>query len=273
MKKELATLIQKGVRIINQNSPTILTGIAVLGIVGIVVTTVKATPKALEILEEKQKKLEELEERQKTKNDETEFDYKKEKRIALLDTGLKLAKTYCPVIIISGLTIAAVIFANRINIKRLATVASLYSASDSALKEWKNKTLETVGKSKEAEINGKVNDESLLKHPLDRSNVVITGNGETLCYDKMSGRYFKSDAEYIRKIMNDFNFQLHNEFVLSLNEFYEMLGLDSIDLAEDIGWNANNPLEVRFDSRLASNGSPCLVLDYYVKPIWNYRDF
>lgn len=275
MKTELIHLAKKASAIVNKNSPTILAALAIAGVGGVIVATVKATPKALKLLEEKDKKMEELKAEYESSSEEemTDEAYAKQKRTVIIDTGLQLAKVYAPVVIIAGVTIVSIVCANKINLKRLATVTSLYSVSEKTLKEYKQKTLETVGKTKEAEIEGKVHDDLLSQNPLDRSNVIVTGSGETLCYDIMSGRYFKSDIEHIRKRMNDFNYALNHDYALSLNDFYEMLGLDTIGLAEDIGWNTAEPMEIRFDSRLASNGSPCLVLDYSAKPIWNYRDF
>lgn len=272
MKAELISLAKKGLAMANENSPTILTGLAIVGVIGIVAATIKVTPKAVKLLEEKDKQIKELEEK-KAAEEIDESTYKKEKTTVLVHTGFELAKTYAPVAIIGVGTVSAVIGANKINLKRLATVTSLYSASDKALKEWKDKTLETVGKTKTAEINGKVHDDILAEHPVNRSNVIITGKGGTLCYDVMSGRYFESDIEFIRRKMNDFNFSLIHEYAMSLNEFYEMLGLDSNRLGENVGWTSNNPMEIKFDSRLASDGRPCLVLDYAVGPLYSYRDY
>lgn len=275
MKKELVMVAKRGLAIVNENSPTILTGLAVVGVIGAVVLAIKQTPKAIKIWEEKDKKLKEKEEIKATSTEEeySEKKYKKDKLIIKLETMIELTKVYAPVGLLMVGSIASMIGANQINLKRLATVTSLYSASQETLKKWQEKTFETVGKTKEAEIHGKVCDDILEKHPLDRNFIMHTGHGETLCYDPMTDRYFKSDIEFIRKTMNDFNFALRSDMAMSLNEFYEMLNLGTAKLSEDVGWTANHPMELRFDSRLASDGTPCLVLDYVVEPIYQYRDW
>jgi hypothetical protein len=103
--------------------------------------------------------------------------------------------------------------------------------------------------------------------------VIVTGKGDTLCYDTISGRYFKSDIEKIRKIVNDLNLRLRDENSISLNEFYYEFGLDSIKIGDDIGWNIsiNGYIEPHFSSQLASDGTPCLVLDYMCGPIYDFH--
>ena len=75
------------------------------------------------------------------------------------------------------------------------------------------------------------------KHPVQNSEVLVTGKGETLCYDSLSGRYFKSDIEKIKKAINDVNRRMLNENSVALNEYYVEIGLAAVGIGESVGWD------------------------------------
>ena len=54
-----------------------------------------------------------------------------------------------------------------------------------------------------------------------------------------------------------------NDMCIRLNDFYNEIGLDRIKIGEDLGWNIDKGLiEVHYDSTIADNEEPCIVLDY-----------
>ena len=94
-----------------------------------------------------------------------------------------------------------------------------------------------------------------------------TGKGETLFYDALSGRYFKSDINELKRVMNDMNFVMLNETGISLNEVYHSIGLDGIKLGENLGWNIGKGMvEMRFSTQLSDGGQPCIVMDFATPP-------
>ena len=87
----------------------------------------------------------------------------------------------------------------------------------------------------------------------------------------MSGRYFESDIDKLKKIQNELNRTMLQEDYISLNEFYHEIGLDDIPIGEDMGWNINNKyMELDFSSQLTDDGRPCLVVGHYNPPQYNY---
>lgn len=252
---------------IQQNSPTILTGMAVAGVVGTVVAAINATPKAVEIVELEKRKREHIvyyvgDEEVEMKQELTKFDI------------VKLTwKEYIPTAIMGTVTIGCIIGAHSISMKRTAALAGLYSLSQKALEEYESKVEEVVGKNKANKIKDEIAQDWLDKNPVDKNNIIRTGYGDTLCYDILSGRYFMSDIEKIRQAQNDFNQQLITDMSLCLNEFYGLLGLDTIGLGEEVGWSVGKLMDIRFTSKLASDGTPCLVMDYAIEPIFEYRNW
>ena len=61
---------------------------------------------------------------------------------------------------------------------------------------------------------------------------------------------------------------------ISLNEFYYEIGLPSIKIGEDIGWNIDREgyIDLRFSSQLNDNDKPVFVIDYGCGPRYDYRN-
>jgi hypothetical protein len=59
---------------------------------------------------------------------------------------------------------------------------------------------------------------------------------------------------------------------VSLNEFYDELGLSHIAVGDDLGWNIEKGgIDISFSTQLAEDGMPCLVVNYDVKPRYDYH--
>lgn len=257
--------IQKTVRnlghVMSKNSPTILTGLAVAGLVSTTVLAVKATPKALELIEE-----ERLYRESESENGSVE-------PFNLKDFILLTWKCYIPATAMGVVTMACIISANSINLKRNAALASMYSLSEVALKEYQAKVVETIGKNKEQKIKDDIKQDRINNNPVRESEIIVTGKGDTLCYDSLSGRYFKSDIEHIRRSLNKLARDMMSDMFISLNDVYYALDLSSTKLGDLVGWHVDDGLvEPEFGSLLTENGVPCLVLDFVDEPRYLFRD-
>ena len=135
--------------------------------------------------------------------------------------------------------------------------------------------VETIGEKKEQKIKEKVAQKKVDKHPVSKSEVVmVNSDGNVLFLEPVSNRYFKSDVESIRKIINDLNYRLTTgtEEYISLSEFYDEIGLSHTSISDEIGWNIYRDGQIAVDmpSAKTDKGEPCLVLDYNVSPRYDY---
>ena len=249
MNKKLAKFFTDAKKTISNHSPEILTGLGIAGFITTTVMAVKATPKAMWLIEEEKDTLE-------------------KDRLTVVETVKVAWKPYIPAAITGVSSVACIIGASSVNYKRNAALATAYQVSRAALSEYKEKVVETIGEKKEKQIRDKVAKDKIEKHPASKTEVIITDNGNVLCYDPLSGRYFNSSIEYIRKVVNDLNFRMiGGEMYISLNEFYNEIGLSDIKRGDDIGWNiSRGQIEVSFSSQLSDDGKPCIVIDYMVDP-------
>lgn len=178
-----------------------------------------------------------------------------------------IATVYAPTFISGGLTITSIICTYKAEARKHALIASLYSASEAALREYQSKVIEEIGEKKEMKIRDKVISDKIEANPPDEKTVIITGTGETLCYDVYSDRYFKSDIEKIRKIENDVNRRIFSEMWVTLNEVYYDLGLKRVKYGDVIGFNVDNMLHFHFSSHISPDGKPCLTVGFELGPI------
>ncbi len=239
---------------IRKHSPEILTGIGIGGMITSVIFAVRATPKALVLLEEKKK----------------EAHTDKLKRTEVIKTAWKC---YIPSIAIGAVSIGCIVGGSAVSTKRNAALAAAYSISESALKLYQEKVIETIGEKEEQKVRDAIAKEHIDKHPVVSKEVIITEKGNTLCYDTLSGRYFKSDIETIRKAEIEINRKIMNTMYVSLNEFYYEIGLTGTKIGDELGWGMYNTgiLKLSFSSQLASDDTPCLVLDYEKLPVYEYN--
>lgn len=238
-----------------KRSPEILLGLGITGMLTSVVLAVKATPKVYELIKDENYIREKSGEPELTKTEIIKMSW----------------KPYLPAALSFSVSAACLIGANNINTKRNALLATAYTLSEKALVEYKDKVIEVVGEEKEKEIRDKVSKDRMAKDSVKNHEVIITNKGDTLCYDTISGRYFKSDVDKIKKAENIVNHTLITNDYCSLNEFYDEIGLDATEMGSAIGWNVDNGLiEIYFSAQIADDGQPCVVVNYDIQPTYHF---
>ena len=237
---------------VDKHSPEILTSVGIAGMVTSTILAVRATPRALDLIEDKK---DELDTNELTKREIVQACW----------------KCYLPAIITGGAAITCIVGASRINSRRNVMLATAYNLTERALTEYKDKVVEVIGEEKEKEIREEIAKDRIERKPMT-DVVFMSEKGNTLCYDSISGRYFKSDAEKIRKAENLLNKQLMGETYVSLNDFYDYIGLPYTQIGFDLGWKFDGDMiEIAFDTCLNEDDQPCLVLDYSIEPKYDYQ--
>lgn len=234
-----------------QHSPEILAGVGIAGMVTTVVMAVRATPKALAIIDEK------------------EID---EGRNLTRGEKVKAAWTcYVPTALVGATSVACLVGSTSVSIRRQTALAAAYSIAETSLKEYSEKTLELVGEKKERAIRDAVAKDRIEKDPVENKEVIVTATGDTRCYDMLSGRYFRSDMESIRRAVNDLNKEMRSDGYISLNDFYYHIGLPMIQVGNYLGWNIQRgEITEGFSTHLAPDGTPCLVVEFSKMPVYDF---
>lgn len=239
---------------VSKHSPEILVGIGITGMITTTVLAVKATPKALKIIEQKKEELE-------------------KEKLTPVETIKATWKCYIPATVTGVTSVACLIGANSAHTRRNAALATAYKLSESAFSEYREKVVETIGEKKEDLIKDKIDKAHIEKNSVEDREVILTERGNTLCLDSSSGRYFISDIDLIKKAENKLNKDIITDIFgyASLNDFYDEIGLDRTDVGDIVGWNVNNLIDVRIGSQVAKDGRPCIVISHNNPPMYDYE--
>ena len=256
MKKENFKGLVNGIKkTMIRKSPEILVGIGIAGMVTTTVLAVKATPKALKLIHEKEEEL-------------------GVEKLTAGETVKTTWKCYIPAVATCALSTACIIGSSTVHTKRNAAIAAAYELSQKALVDYKDAVIETIGEKKEQIVKEKIAENRLKEDPVSKKEVILTGKGSTLCYESLSGRYFESDMESIKHAVNVLNAQMLDDMYVSLNDFYDLIGLSYTDMGEKLGWSIDDGLiETSFSAKTTDDGQLCLVLDYPTQPKYNFDRF
>jgi hypothetical protein len=259
----LTQLVQRAKFLVNENSATILTGMGVTGTVTTAYLTGRATFKAAKILEKEQLLLA-GESKENTHGP------------LILTTRGKIRvvwRLYIPPVVVGASTIASIIMANRFASKKIAALTIASGISERALQEYKEKVAQRLGERDTTKIRDEVAQDRINKHPVNSREVILAGTGEVLCYDMLTGRYFQSTVEELKRAENKINHELNNFMNASLSEFYEEVGLPPTPYTDSVGWNANNRLELQFSTVMSVDQRPCIAVYFEQPPVTDYAKF
>ena len=247
-------IAKKAEKLAVDNSPALLTAIGVAGTLTTAFLTGKASFNAAEIIDEEQYRMG----REENRSLES-----KEKIVLVW-------KEYIPAVGTGVLTVVCIIFANRIGTRRAAAVAAAYTISEKAFSEYKEKVVERLGTPKEQKFRDEVAQERVNQNPLGDREIVIIGDGEVLCFDSFSGRYFNSSMETLKKAQNDINYLILSDSYASLGDFYGKIGLATTPYSEEVGWTTDKQLELKFSTVLSDDQRPCIAIDFQAAPVRDY---
>lgn len=238
-----------------RNASTILTCVGGAGVVVTSVMAVRATPKALRLLEEaKQEKGEEL----------TKFE---SVRIA--------GPAYIPSILVGVSTIACIFGANMLNKRQQAALMSAYALLNNSYKEYKNTVEELYGEDANARIQ-----EEIANAKYENSDVELSADKQ-LFFDEFSGRYFESTMADVLRAEYAVNKQIAEWGSAYLNDFYELAGVPTTDYGDHLGWSAcglyemywNQWLDFGHDKFVLDDGLECTIITFFQEPIPGFEDY
>lgn len=246
---KLSSLFNEAKKFVVKESPAILTGLGIGGFITTTILAVKATPKAIKLIE--------------AKKEELGVD-----ELTIGETIKTTWKCYISPVILGFTSTACCIGGTVVNEKRNAALATAYEISRAAIVDYREKVKDTIGEKKQQEIITKVAKDKIESNPVTSNEVIVMNGCDTLCYDCVSGRYFKSDMQTIKAARNVINDKINNFMYASLNEFYTEIGLPGTVLGEQLGWNQQ--MDIDFSSHIAEDGRPCLAINFLVEPRYDF---
>ncbi|MFU8786314.1 MAG: DUF6353 family protein [Candidatus Izemoplasmataceae bacterium] len=256
--------------ILAKYEPEILMTMGISGMLFATIWGVKATIKAQNIVDEKVQDLNKKWEEEITLGKKpNELLYKLTRKDILKLTW----KLYVPVVVGTAVSIPCIVAGNRVSNKRNMALAAAYTLSETALQEYQDKTKEIIGDKKYEKIQESISSDKIQKTYAEGSkNITMIGDGESLFYEPLSGRYFKTNWNRISKAANELNANALGDMAgeITLGEWFDILGLGPTDLDNELGWSLANGkegiIDISIDSVLTPDDVPCGSIRYNTLP-------
>lgn len=248
------SLLSKSQVFLKRNSATILTCVGAAGVIATTVTAVKATPKALMLLENaKEEKGEEL---------------------SKLETVKVAGPAYIPSVLLGASTLACIFGANVLNKHGQASLMSAYALIDSGYKDYRKKVDELYGEEAGAQVRAGIAKDKYEEQP----KPVTLEDGKRLYYDYYSEQYFEATPFAVQKAEYEVNRILMMDDGVCLNDWYHQLDLKPLDHGDDFGWTtcANMDaywqtwIDFHHEKVVMDDGLECIIISFAQDP---YPDF
>ncbi len=178
-------------------------------------------------------------------------------------------KCYIPALSVAAVTGVSIIGLHGVLGRRIASVTAATAVAESQLGRLKQVIKETVSTQQREEI------QNAVARPIAETQIAPPvaedlAEGTQLCFEAYSGRYFIASMEDIRAAVNTLNAQINNSLYGSINDLYDLLGLERTRYGDDVGWNSDHLVEPSFSADLTGDGRPYIVLDYEKGPVHTY---
>lgn len=254
-------LISSSKMYFKRNGSTILTIAGAAGVVVTTVTAVKATPKAIALLEEAEE----------TKGSE----------LTVMQKIVVATPAYIPSIVFGASTIACIFGANALNKRKQAAMMSAYALLDNSYKEFKKKVKDIYGEESEALIREQIVKDKYADYDLSLDN------GNELFYDFNSGRYFETTQAKLIEAEYELNRKIQVEGYACVNDFYALLDIDPIPSGYDEGWSAGALYDMYWQSWVDFGhektmiideeddyeGLECTIVVMHTEPIFGFEEY
>ena len=240
----------------NENGMNILTGLGVVGVATTAVLAAKATPKALELLQEKD-------------------EYKQEaygEPLTRFEKVLAMAPAYIPAVLTGLATVSCIVGMNRVSYTKQASLISAYTYLNSSYEEYRRKVKEVFGEEGEAKVRAELGREIELYEKYGSLHE------PRLFYDEISNRYFEMSMYEMKEAEYNMNRMFNFLGALKLNEVYEFFNLGPTEYGESVGWSALRDWEVigyswieaTFDEITTNDGLQAFVIRFNMQPTKDY---
>lgn len=240
---------------LKKNASTILTVMGGAGVIATSVMAVKATPKAMRLLEEAQSE--------------------KGEELTTLEKVQVAGPSYIPAITVGAATITCIFGANMLNKRQQAALASAYALLDSSYKDYKNKVKELHGEEFDEEIRA-----SIAKDKYEEGEYDDEDDDKLLYYDEFSGRYFRATPETVFKAEYELNKLMVDDWAVCLNDLYKLLDIPTVDYGDYVGWSGAQLYEMYWSSWInfhqekvvMDDGLECTILRM-TEPVVDYNEY
>lgn len=251
MNLNLSSAVRSAKSVITANSPVLLVGTAVVGVITTGVLAAKGGYKARGVIDAV---------REESGEEPTPME------------KIKLTWLCYAIPAATGAsTIASVLGVHLIHNKRHAALAGLYAVTTAKLDDYADEAEKLLGPKKSQQLNNAVAQKGIDRDSFsDTHEIIITGMGTELMYDEWSGRYFDGSIPVVEQAIAEINIQLSESEKASLNDYWAHVGLPPLDIGHSFGWHVRR-IDAKFGSVNTPDGRSAVSVGFHESPTTKRR--
>jgi hypothetical protein len=287
---------------VRANSPQILLGVGIVGVVSSTVLACRATLKSKDVFATHRENIEavhtavaRVESGERSVEEYSDQDRKKDLTITYSKTGWSLLRLYGPPVIIGSASIACLISGQGILIKRNVALAAAYKAVDEGFRQYRQRVIDEYGSEKDYMLKHGLRADTIIDQQTDEKGKTKNVKKAVVVSDDPSkigvyARWFMPGSTIEWKDQPEYNYvwlkgqqQMANDYLhahghIFLNDVYRMLGFEQTSAGSVVGWVAKGDGDgyVDFGMYDAENAAfihgenDAILLDFNVDgTIWN----
>ena len=263
---DISKLIGRKVLLIQKNSPTVLFGAGVVGVITTAVLASRATLKLDKVINETQQNLMALETMKETRTEYTSSDFHKDAIYIYTKSVAEIGKLYAPTIVVGTMSIGALAGAHRILNQRNLALSAAYAAVDRSFAQYRERVIADLGEAKDDEYRFGVEDHTITRKT-PTGEIVVSEKHVNPNYYSPYARFFDEVSQnwsrtseynfiFLRAQQNYANDLLASRGHVFLNEIYDMLGIERSRAGAVVGWVLSNDGDNYIDFGIFNGDSP-----------------
>jgi hypothetical protein len=247
----ISSAIKTAKTVITANSPVLLVGTAIAGVVTTGVLAAKAGYKARGIIDEA------VSDREAEGLEPVELTLQEKASLTWL--------CYASPVLTGASTIAAVVGVHTIHTKRHTAMAGLYAITSTKLDDYQEKAEELLGPKKSQVLRDDVAQKAVDRHPINEEDIILTGKGTEIMIDEWTGRSYYGSVAVVESAINEINRRLIDNDDVDLNDYYELLGLPEVKSGDDFGWSGSK-ISAKFGGVVLADGRSAISTYFHQAP-------
>lgn len=226
---------------VQKSSPNTLFAAGIVGVVGTVVLSSKATLKAVEVNKETKNMLEQINGLEH--EDYSDKDRVRDKAVLYSQTAVTYMKLYAPTLIVGTLSVACLTQSHRVLTQRNMALGAAYAGVEKALNGYRERVIAEVGPEREAKIWQPVEKVDVIDAEGKKAKIEVPteegGSPYKVLFDESNVNWNKAheyNQLFLNAQQNYANDLLRAKGHVFLNDVHDMLGLPRTKAGQIVGW-------------------------------------
>lgn len=230
---------------LQKNSPAVLLGGGIVGVIGTVVLASRATLKLSDVLAEAEAKKVQVAAADGLPG-YSDMDRRRDKSIIVIKAATDIAKLYGPAVILGSVSIGLLVSSHNILNRRNAALTAAYAALDKSFRAYRARVVDELGEEKDREYIHAVKREKVTTtdektgKKVTKEEVVATGSSAYGVVFRQENPNWTNNPDtnlhFIRCVQNWANDKLQRQGYYMLNDLYVELGVEKTKAGQVVGW-------------------------------------